>query len=177
MAAARPWVRGLPAAGQGCAVVPRLARTAPDVPGSAARHRILQPLQQRVINPVVRLAWEMSLPIPGDALLETTGRRTGQPRRTPVCDGLDGETFWLVSQRGRGADWMRNIEANPRVRIKVSGLRTTWRTGTAHILDGDDPRERLRILGRANLARKLCVCTSQAMNTSPLTVRIDLDPP
>jgi deazaflavin-dependent oxidoreductase (nitroreductase family) len=146
------------------------------VPGSATTRRILHPLQQRVVNPVVKLAWELNLPIPGDALLETTGRRTGQPRRTPICDGLDGDTFWLVSQRGRDADWMRNIEANPRVRIKVSGLRTTWRAGTAHILDDDDPGERLRIVGQANLARKVCVYTTQAMNTSPLTVRIDLDP-
>jgi deazaflavin-dependent oxidoreductase (nitroreductase family) len=149
---------------------------APDVPGSAATRRILHPLQQRVVNPVVKLAWELNLPIPGDALLETTGRRTGQPRRTPICDGLDGETFWLVSQRGRSADWIQNIEANPRVRIKVSGLRTTWRTGTAHILTDDDPGERLRLVGRANLARKVCVWTTQALNTSPLTVRIDLDP-
>ena len=167
----------LPAgAGQGCAVVRRLERTAPDVPGSAARHRILHPLQQRVVNPIVKLAWDLNIPIPGDALLETTGRRSGQPRRTPVCDGLDGQAFWLVAQRGRGADWVQNIEANPRVRIKVSGLRATWRTGTAHILD-DDPGERLQILGRANLARRICLCTTKAMNTSPLTVRIDLDPP
>jgi hypothetical protein len=55
-------------------------------------------------------------------------------------------------------------------------LRATWRAGTAHILADDDPGERLRIRGRANLARRLCVCTSKAMNTSPLTVRIDLDP-
>ena len=160
----------------GGAVVRRRERTAPDVPGSATRHRILYPLQQRVVNPIVKLAWELNLPIPGDALMETTGRRSGQPRRTPVCDGLDGESFWLVAQRGRGADWIRNIEANPRVRIRVSGLRATWRNGTAHILADDDPGERLRILGRANLARRLCVCTSKAMNTSPLTVRIDLDP-
>jgi hypothetical protein len=44
-----------------------------------------------------------------------------------------------------------------------------------HILDDDDPRERLRILGRANLARRLCLCTSQAVSTSLQTVRIDLD--
>jgi hypothetical protein len=30
----------------------------------------------------------------------TTGRRTGLPRRTPVCDGLDGETFWLWHSAG-----------------------------------------------------------------------------
>ncbi|MBM0239386.1 nitroreductase family deazaflavin-dependent oxidoreductase [Micromonospora sp. ATA32] len=135
-------------------------------------------LQQRLVNPIVRLAWELKLPIPGDALLETTGRRTGQLRYTPVCDGLDGEVFWLVSQRGRHADWVRNLEANPHVRVKVrGGSRASWRTGTAHILDGDDPHERQRILGRGNLARRLCLRTSKAMHTSPLTVRIDLDPP
>jgi deazaflavin-dependent oxidoreductase (nitroreductase family) len=146
------------------------------VPGSAAKERFLHPLQTRVVNPLVQLAWGLRIPIPGDALLETTGRRTGQPRRTPVCDGVDGEIFWLVAQRGRSADWIRNIEANPRVRVKVSGLRTAWRTGTAHILDDDDPHERLQILGRANLARRFCVRTSGAMSTNPLTVRIDLDP-
>lgn len=137
--------------------------------------RVLGQLQQSAINPVVKLAWDLGIPIPGDALLETTGRRTGLARRTPVCDGLEGETFWLIAQRGRAADWVRNIEANPRVRIKVSGLRAGWRAGTAHILDGDDPRERLRLLSRANLARRLCLCTTRAVNTSPLTVRIDLD--
>ena len=132
-------------------------------------------LQQRVVNPVVRLGWNLGIPIPGDALLETTGRRTGQPRRTPVCDGLDGDIFWLVAQRGRRADWVRNIEAGPRVRVKVSGLRTGWRAGTAHVVDDDDARERLRTLGRGNVARRFCVYTSKAMSTTPLTVRVDLD--
>jgi hypothetical protein len=94
-----------------------------------------------------------------------------------VCDGLDGETFWLVAQRGRSAGWVQNIEANPRVRVRVSGLRTGWRAGTAHILDSDDPRKRQRILARANPARRLCICTTKALNTTPLTVRIDLDTP
>jgi deazaflavin-dependent oxidoreductase (nitroreductase family) len=145
--------------------------------GPAHGHPVLGRLQRFVINPVVMRAWNLGIPIPGDALLETIGRRTGLPRRTPVCDGLDGEAFWLVSQRGRAADWVRNIEANPSVRVRVSGRRSRWRTGTAHILDGDDPHERRRMLGRGNPARRLCLCTSGAVNTSPLTVRIDLEAP
>jgi deazaflavin-dependent oxidoreductase (nitroreductase family) len=140
-------------------------------------HGVLDRFQQGAVNPVVKLGWKLGIPIPGDALLETTGRRTGLPRRTPVCEGLDGQSFWLVAQHGRDADWVRNIEANPRVRVKVSGPRAHWRTGTAHILDGDDPRERLRALGRANIARRICLCTSQAVSSSPLTIRIDLDAP
>jgi hypothetical protein len=93
-----------------------------------------------------------------------------------VCDGLDGETFWLVAQRGRHADWVKNIEADPRVRVKVrtrSGV--GWRTGTAHIMDDDDPRERGQRICEGNLARRLWVSASAAMGTDPLTVRIDLD--
>ena len=113
--------------------------------GPAAAQSVLGRLQQSVINPVVRLAWDLGIPIPGDALLETTGRRTHLPRRTPVCDGLEGETFWLIAQRGRDADWVRNIEANPRVRVRVSEAHARWRAGTAHLVDDDDPRERQRI--------------------------------
>jgi deazaflavin-dependent oxidoreductase (nitroreductase family) len=143
--------------------------------GPTAAQSVLGRLQQSVINPVVRLGWDLGLPIPGDALLETTGRRTRLPRRTPVCDGLEGETFWLIAQSGRDADWVRNIKANPRVRVKVSGIHTGWQSGTAHILDDDDPRERQRILSQVNFARRLCISTSKALNTNPLTIRVDLD--
>ena len=103
-----------------------------------------------MINPIVMLAHNLGFPSPGDALLETTGRHTRLPRRTPVCDGLDGEVFWLLAQRGRRADWVRNIQANPRVRVKVRGASgVVWRAGTARILDDDDPRERQRLIGRA----------------------------
>jgi deazaflavin-dependent oxidoreductase (nitroreductase family) len=144
--------------------------------GHAPGRLVLRQLQQSVINPVVRLAWRLGIPIPGDALLETIGRRTGLPRRTPVCDGRQGQAFWLIAQRGRDADWVLNIEADPRVRVRVSGRHTAWRTGTARIVPGDDPQERRRNLGRDDLARRLCLCTSAAVDTRPLTVRIDLDP-
>jgi deazaflavin-dependent oxidoreductase (nitroreductase family) len=142
----------------------------------SAKDRLIYPLEKRVVNPIVLLAWSLGIPPPGDALLETTGRRTGQPRRTPVCDGLDGEVFWLVAQRGRRADWIQNIQANPRVRVKMrTGTGVIWRAGTARILDEDDPRERQRLIGQDDLMRRLCVRASGAMGTSPLTVRIDLD--
>jgi len=144
-------------------------------PAAGAARSALGRLQQSVINPVVQLAWDLGLPIPGDALLETTGRQTGLRRRTPVCAGLEGDTFWLIAQRGHDADWVRNIKANPRVRVKISGPHAGWRSGTAHILDSDDPRERQRALGQASFPRLLCMFTSQALNTSPLTIRVDLD--
>jgi deazaflavin-dependent oxidoreductase (nitroreductase family) len=137
----------------------------------------MHPLQARVVNPLVRLAFRLGIPDPGDALLETKGRHTGRPRLTPVCDGLEDQTFWLLAQRGRDAEWVRNIEANPRVRVKPRSRRPTrWLSGTAHIVEDDDPRERRRILGEGKAWRRLCLSTSAAVATDPLTVRIDLDP-
>jgi deazaflavin-dependent oxidoreductase (nitroreductase family) len=142
----------------------------------SAKDRFVYPLEKRVVNPVAMLAWRLGITPPGDALLETTGRRTGEPRRTPVCDGLDGEVFWLVAQRGHRADWVRNIRANPRVRVKMrTGSGVVWRAGTAQILDDDDPRGRQRLIGQGDLMCRLCVRASATMDTSPPTVRIDLD--
>jgi deazaflavin-dependent oxidoreductase (nitroreductase family) len=140
------------------------------------RSRAVNRLQKLVLNPLDRLAFALRTPPPGDALLETTGRRTGQTRVTPVCDCLDGDTFWIVAQRGHAADYVRNIEADPRVRVKGSLSSKSWRAGTAHVLDDDDPQERVRILSRGNHWRRLCLEASASIGTSPLTIRIDLDP-
>jgi hypothetical protein len=96
-------------------------------------------------------------------------------RRTPICDGQDGDTFWLVVQHGRQTDYVRDIEANPRVSVR-NGPRAAWRTGMAYVLDDDDANERVRILGERDAWRRLCMGASKAMSTDLLTVRIDLDP-
>jgi deazaflavin-dependent oxidoreductase (nitroreductase family) len=140
------------------------------------RSGIVDRLQRSVINPLERLAFRLRTPPPGDALVETIGRRTGQPRVTPVCDCLEGDTFWIVAQRGHSADYVRNIEANPRVRVKGSLSSSDWRDGTAHIFDDDDPEARIRTLGHGNRWRRLCLQASASVSTSPLTVRVDLDP-
>jgi deazaflavin-dependent oxidoreductase (nitroreductase family) len=147
-----------------------------EVAGPAAGRRVVDRLQQSVLNPLDRLAFRLGMPPRGDALLETTGRRTGRPRVTPVCDGTQGDTFWIVAQHGHGADYVRNVQENPRVRVKGSLSGTGWRTGTARVLDDDDPQERVRVLGRGNRWRRLCLQASMALATDPVTVRIDLDP-
>src|SRR5919109_2031333 len=88
-----------------------------------------------LVNPWVKLALATGL-VRGVALLETIGRRSGEPRRTPVGNGLDGDTFWIVAEHGRSAGYVRNIEANPRVRLKLwaGPLRARWRSGTAHLM-------------------------------------------
>ena len=115
----------------------------PHVPET--KHLVRGQLQKRLLNPLDRRAFQLGIPPPGDALLETIGRRTGKPRLTPVCDGLAGDTFWIIAQHGRDSDWVRNIEADPRVRVNT-GL--GWRTGTAHILGDNEERTEARNMTR-----------------------------
>jgi deazaflavin-dependent oxidoreductase (nitroreductase family) len=123
----------------------------------------------KLLNPVMRRALEAGIVPRGWALLETTGRRSGEPRRVPVGNGLRGRQFWIVAEHGHHANYVRNLQADPRVRVKV-GRR--WLSGTAHVLDDDDPRERLRMLNRP-----LNDAGLRAMASEMVVVRIDLDPP
>ena len=144
--------------------------------GNDRTYRALRSIQRFVIEPPVRLVWRLGLAPPGDAQLETTGRHTGERHVARVCNGLVGDTVWVIAQHGRRNDFVQNIEADPRVRFRT-GPRHRWRTGVAHVLDGDDPVERRRTLGRDDVWRRLCLSASHAMSTDPLTIRIDLDSP
>ncbi len=140
------------------------------MPGDATarKARLVTAFQVRVLNRPIRALAARGL-VPGVALLQTTGRKSGQPRRTPVSNGLDGETntFWIVAEQGRKAAYVRNMEADPRVRIRVRGR---WRDGVATLLDDEDPVVRLRSISRLNAAGV------RAMGTALLVIRVDLDP-
>ena len=124
-------------------------------------------LSVRLLNPVVRAASRAGLPLPGLVILETTGRKSGEPRRNPVGKAIVGDTLWIIAEHGLKAAYVRNIEAEPRVRVRVG---RAWRTGTAHVLPDDDWRERQR--GMPNHVNSAAV---RAMGTAPVTVRVDLD--
>jgi deazaflavin-dependent oxidoreductase (nitroreductase family) len=123
------------------------------------RQRLVSLVQRHIANPVMRA-------VPIQTLLETTGRKSGEPRRTPIGGKLDGRTFWLVSEFGDRSQYVRNIQADPRVRIRVRGR---WHSGTAVALPDDDAKARLAALPRMNSA------AVRAMGDNLLTIRVDLD--
>ena len=140
------------------------------------KHRIVHTLQKYVLNPPIKLALAVGLPLLGYALLETKGRKTGKPRRTPVGDGLIENQFWLVAEHGMNAGYVRNIERDPRVRLKLrDGLRSRWHTGTAHLLHDDDPRERQRWLATQLPSSAGNARAVRLFGTQLLSIRVDLD--
>lgn len=139
------------------------------------KHRIVHALQKYVFNPPIKLLFALGVAVPGYALLETVGRKTGRPRRTPVGNGRVGQQFWLVAEHGRKAGYVRNIDQNPRVRLKLrDGLRARWYTGTAYLLSDDDPHERQRWLASQLPGSARNAAAVRFFGTELLTVRIDL---
>jgi deazaflavin-dependent oxidoreductase (nitroreductase family) len=122
------------------------------------KYRAVTALQRR-FNPIMRR-------LPLQTVLETTGRTSGLPRRTPVGGKRVGGSFWLVSEFGERSQYIRNIKADPRVRVRIRGR---WHTGTAHLMPDDDTLVRLRSLPLVNSA------AVRAVGVGQLTVRVDLD--
>jgi len=143
------------------------------MPDQERKRKVASALAKYGANPLAKGLYKIGLPAPGTAILETIGRRSGQPRTTPVTNGLDGDVFWIVTEHGRKAAYVRNIEANPRVRVRT-GL--GWRSGNATLLPGDDPELRLRHIATLHPITRVNTATVRLMHTDLLTVRVVLDP-
>jgi deazaflavin-dependent oxidoreductase (nitroreductase family) len=124
-------------------------------------------LTAKLVNPIVRAAARLGIPLPLVVILETRGRKSGQLRRIPVGKAMTGDTLWIVAEHGRRSAYVKNIEADPHVRVRVG---RSWRSGTAHVLHDDDWRARQR-----RLPNKLNSATVRLMGTEHLTVRVDLE--
>ncbi|MGB5113349.1 MAG: nitroreductase/quinone reductase family protein [Mycobacterium sp.] len=124
---------------------------------NTAKRRVVHAVQRRVVNPLGR-----RMPV---TMLETTGRKSGIPRRTAVGGRVIDNHFWMVSEHGEHSHYVQNIKADPVVRVRIRGR---WRTGTAHLMPSDDPIARLAHLPRLNSA------VVRAMGSDLLTVRVDL---
>jgi len=122
------------------------------------RDSITNFFQKRVANTLMR-----RLPI--QTLLETTGRKSGEPRRTPLGGSRVGDQFWFVSEFGEKSQYVKNIQADSNVRVRLRGR---WHNGTAHLVPDDDPQARLRELPQFNSFGV------RTFGTNLLTIRVDL---
>ena len=67
-------------------------------------------------------------------LLTTTGRKSGEPRTTPLIYGRSGDDYLIVASKG-GADtppaWYLNLQENPEAEVQVKADRFTARARDA----------------------------------------------
>ena len=113
----------------------------------------------------------------GLAILETRGRVSGQPRRTPVGNGRTGNTFWIIAEHGARAGYVRNIQHDPRVRVRLRmGWRFRWVPGIAEVLPDDDALARQRRIISWHPLRAFNAMNVRVLGTDLLTVRVQLLP-
>jgi deazaflavin-dependent oxidoreductase (nitroreductase family) len=125
------------------------------------------------LNPLIRAMFRVGITPPGMALVETTGRRSGTIRHTPVVASRDDQTLWLIAQHGRHCGWVRNFEADPSVRVRLG---RHWRSGTAALLPDDDVKARIGTFASGPVSRRLTAGMFRALESQPATVRIALAP-
>jgi deazaflavin-dependent oxidoreductase (nitroreductase family) len=115
--------------------IPSPARIMVELQKSVTRgHRLL--LQSPLAPLVSTTPWGRFL------ILRTTGRRSGQPRTTPLSYTKDGDTYVVIASDGgspRDPDWYLNLQADPEADIEVGGRRSHVQAET---VSGDE-RDRL----------------------------------
>ena len=136
---------------------------------------IVRTFQRWTINPLMRLLLAIGINPLGLAILETRGRVSGKPRRTPVGNGRMGEDFWIIAEHGFRAGYVRNIQCDPRVRVRLRvGLRYRWVPGLATVLPDDDPLARQRRIIRWHPLRAFNAMNVRVLGADLLTVRVRL---
>ncbi len=55
------------------------------------------------------------------AYLTTRGRVSGRPHRIEIWFGLQDRSVYLLSGGRRRSDWVRNLEAEPAVKLEIGG--------------------------------------------------------
>jgi deazaflavin-dependent oxidoreductase (nitroreductase family) len=149
-----------------------------------AKVLLVRTFQRYTINPLMRLLLAVGINPLGLAILETRGHASGKARRVPVGNGRKGDSFWIIAEHGARAGYVRNIQHDPHVRIRLRiGLRFRWVPGIATVRPDDDPLARqrqiiawhplralnaiyVRVLGADLLTVHVQLCTAQADNSA-----------
>src|SRR5690242_8826708 len=78
--------------------------------------------------------------------LTTTGRRTGRPHTIEIWFGAPSDRparIYLMSGGGERSDWVRNLQADPRVTVRIGEV--TWEA-TASVVGDSAEEARVRTL-------------------------------
>ena len=104
--------------------------------------------------------------------LQTIGRTSGRPRTIEIWFATDNARIYLLAGGGDRAHWVRNLRADPRVRVRIGG-RTV--AGAARTIKGDEAES----LARQLLAAKYqgwadgAPLSSWAAGSLPVEITLD----
>jgi deazaflavin-dependent oxidoreductase (nitroreductase family) len=103
------------------------------------RNPLTTSLQGGRILSALMLPWFSLLPPAGFGVITTTGRKTGKRRRRCVRAIRRGARVFLVAIPGPAAAWLKNIQADPHVNLRIRGGNFT--AVAREILDTEERRD------------------------------------
>ncbi|MGF6886166.1 deazaflavin-dependent oxidoreductase (nitroreductase family) [Nocardia sp. GAS34] len=151
------------------ALRPRRGATGDPRDRDARKFAILLWANRNVMNPTIRGLDRIGIRTTLATELETTGRKSGLPRRVPVTVRFDETGAWLICQHGKLSGWGSNIAADPNVRVRKG---TQWLTGIAELRPDDDVVARARSFAPLRMLAPLTAAGFAALQTTPVSVRI-----
>lgn len=82
--------------------------------------------------------------------LTTRGRVSGEPREIEIWFALAGGTLFMLAGGRERADWVRNLQREPRVSVRIGG---ETRDGAARVVEdpGEDARARELVAGKYDM--------------------------
>lgn len=139
----------------------------------ASQRAVQRKIQKYLLNPAMGGLIRAGIAPEVFALVETTGRRTGLRRLTPVTVARDGNVVWLVAEHGWRCGYVQNLSARPWLRLKIG---RSWHSGTATVLPDDDAWARRKAMDQLNgwMSRADSVFC-RLLASMPMTIRVDLD--
>ncbi len=141
-----------------------------------AKVLLVRTLQRYIMNPLFRLMVTVGINPFGLAILETRGHASGKIRRVPVGNGRKGDSFWIIAEHGTRAGYVRNIQHDPHVRVRLRiGLRYRWVPGIATVCPDDDPLARQRQIIAWHPLRALNAVNVRVLGADLLTVHVQLN--
>ena len=91
-----------------------------DQPTTPARDQRVFRALNGVVEPLVRAGVGSTVAGPGAFVVETTGHRSGRPRRVPLFGKRVGDTV-IVSTVRADSQWIRNLEHEPAATVWIGG--------------------------------------------------------
>lgn len=105
-------------------------------PVPTPRTRFIRPFTTHIVNPFTRLFVHR---LPGFAIINHRGRKSGQTYRTPMNVFRDGDDYLFALTYGSDVQWVKNILASGEADLRIGDK-------TIHLVDPDlfvDPKRRL----------------------------------
>lgn len=107
--------------------------------------------------------------------LTTTGRTSGEPREIEIWFALRGTTLFLMAGGRERAHWVRNIMANPAVRVRL-GDHTYAATGRVLAPGGDEDASARAALVAKYDPEQTGKLADWGRSGLPVALDLDLDP-